>query len=42
MTVGQSDTHVLYEVGGRRLVLPRGDMPAAVADEVVMLLQASQ
>ncbi|MGW4411951.1 recombinase family protein [Nonomuraea sp. NPDC004702] len=38
--VGQSDTHVLYEIGGRRLVLPRGDMPAAVADEVILLLQA--
>ncbi|MFI7643367.1 recombinase family protein [Nonomuraea sp. NPDC049400] len=39
-TVRQSDTHVLYEAGGRQFVLPRGDLPAAVADQVIALLEA--
>ncbi|WP_449061475.1 recombinase family protein [Planomonospora algeriensis] len=38
--VRQSDTHVLYEAAGRRLVLPCGELPAAVADEVIALLGA--
>ncbi|MEV4250737.1 recombinase family protein [Streptosporangium canum] len=39
-TVRESDTHILYEAAGRRLVLPRGDLPAAVADEVITILAA--
>lgn len=39
-TVRESDTHILYEAAGRRFVLPRGDLPAAVADEVITLLEA--
>ncbi|WP_431929882.1 recombinase family protein [Nonomuraea jabiensis] len=39
-TVRESDTHVLYEVGGRQFVLPRADLPAAVADEVIAFLGA--
>ncbi|MEU9837292.1 recombinase family protein [Streptosporangium sp. NPDC048047] len=39
-TVRQSDTHILYEAAGRRLVLPHGDLPAAVADEVITALEA--
>ncbi|MBG0825831.1 recombinase family protein [Planomonospora sp. ID91781] len=37
--VRESDTHLLYEAAGRRLVLPRGELPAAVADEVIALLE---
>jgi hypothetical protein len=39
-TVRESDSHVLYEVGGRQLVLPRGDLPAVVAEEVIAALGA--
>ncbi|WP_433259421.1 hypothetical protein ACQPYK_50210 (plasmid) [Streptosporangium sp. CA-135522] len=39
-TVRESDTHILYEAAGRHLVLPRGELPAAVADEVIALLEA--
>ncbi|MER5426895.1 recombinase family protein [Streptosporangium roseum] len=39
-TVRESDTHILYQVAVRRLVLPRGELPAAVADEVIAILQA--
>ncbi|MFF0250759.1 hypothetical protein ACWEU6_12615 [Streptosporangium sandarakinum] len=38
--VRQTDTHILYEAAGRHLVLPRGDLPAAVADEVIAALEA--
>ena len=38
--VRETDTHILYEASGRQLVLPRGDLPAAVADEVIALLEA--
>ncbi|MGV9532097.1 recombinase family protein [Streptosporangium sandarakinum] len=38
--IRQSDTHILYEAAGRHLVLPRGDLPAAVADEVIAALGA--
>ncbi len=39
-TVRETDTHILYEAAGRQLVLPRGDLPTAVADEVIALLEA--
>ncbi|MFI6883889.1 recombinase family protein [Streptosporangium canum] len=38
--VRESDTHILYEAAGRQFVLPRGDLPAAVADEVIAILEA--
>jgi hypothetical protein len=38
-TVRRTDTHVLYEAAGRQFVLPHGDLPAAVADEVIALLE---
>jgi hypothetical protein len=31
---------VLYEAGGRPFVVPQGDLPAAVADEIILLLEA--
>ncbi|MEU4574647.1 recombinase family protein [Nonomuraea sp. NPDC023979] len=37
----ENDTHLLYQLGLRQLVLPRGELPAAVADEVIRLLEAS-
>ncbi|GAB3977244.1 hypothetical protein GCM10029978_066430 [Actinoallomurus acanthiterrae] len=37
--VRESGAHVLYDAGGRQLVLPRGELPAAVADQVITLLQ---
>ncbi|MET8340966.1 hypothetical protein ABZV22_45300 [Streptosporangium canum] len=39
-TVREIDTHVLYEAAGRQLVLPCGDLPTAVADEVIIILEA--
>ncbi|GLX06586.1 recombinase family protein [Microbispora sp. NBRC 16548] len=39
-TVRQTDTHVLYDASGRQFVLPRGDLPAATADEVITILEA--
>jgi DNA invertase Pin-like site-specific DNA recombinase len=39
-TVRETDTHVLYEAGSRQLVLPRGALPAVVADEVIAILEA--
>lgn len=39
--VCESGTHVLYEAGGRQFVLPRGELPAAVADQVITLLHES-
>ncbi|WP_327092438.1 hypothetical protein OIE66_17860 [Nonomuraea sp. NBC_01738] len=36
--VRECDTRVRYEVGGRQLVLPQGDLPPAVADEVIAVL----
>ncbi|GGS84245.1 hypothetical protein GCM10010156_48550 [Planobispora rosea] len=38
-TVRESETHVLYEAAGWQIVLPRGALPAAVADEVITLLK---
>lgn len=37
----ETDEHVLLEAAGRRIVVPRGELPAAVADEVIALLTAT-
>ncbi|GAA2626424.1 hypothetical protein GCM10010411_74190 [Actinomadura fulvescens] len=37
--IGQSSTHALWDVGGRRIVLPTGELPAAVADQMITLLE---
>ncbi|MEU1883467.1 recombinase family protein [Streptosporangium sp. NPDC020072] len=37
--VRSARSHILYEVAGREIVLPRGDLPAAVADEVIAILE---
>ncbi|MEU8365327.1 recombinase family protein [Nonomuraea sp. NPDC048882] len=39
-SIRRSGTHVLYEAGGHHFVVPHGDLPAAVADEVIRLLEA--
>ncbi|MFI7049030.1 hypothetical protein [Streptosporangium sandarakinum] len=39
-TVRQNDTHILCEAAGRHLVLPRRDLPSAVADEAIATLEA--
>ncbi|MFG1858435.1 recombinase family protein [Actinomadura geliboluensis] len=36
----ESDEHVLLEVGGHQIVVPQGELPAGIADEVIALLAA--
>lgn len=38
----ESDEHVVLEVDGRQIVVPRGQLPPAAADELVDFLQASR
>jgi hypothetical protein len=37
--VRKSGAHVLCEIGSRQFVLPTGDLPAAVADQVITSLR---
>ncbi|MGW2219618.1 recombinase family protein [Nonomuraea sp. NPDC001684] len=37
--VRQTESHVLYEAAGHRFVLPHGDLPAALTDEVLAILE---
>lgn len=40
--VRESDTHVLLEAGGREFVVPHGDLPPAVADQLIAFLQEAR
>lgn len=37
-----TDEHVLLEVNGRQIVVPRGELPPTAADELVDFVQASR
>ncbi|MFI6485292.1 recombinase family protein [Nonomuraea sp. NPDC050663] len=39
-TVRENNTHLLCRAGAREFVVPRGTLPAAVADEVIAILEA--